>query len=37
MKRIIRLTESDIHGIVSESIKRVLNEVSGAGDEITKQ
>ena len=28
MKRITRLTESDLHRIVKESVKRVLNEVS---------
>ena len=28
MKRKIRLTESDFHRIVKESVKRVLNEVS---------
>ena len=28
MKRITRLTESDLHKIVRESVKRVLNEVS---------
>ena len=28
MKRITRLTESDLHRIVRESVKRVLNEVS---------
>ena len=28
MKRITRLTESDLHRIVKEPVKRVLNEVS---------
>ena len=27
MKKLIRLTESDLHRIVKESVKRVLNEV----------
>lgn len=29
MKQRIRLTESDLHGIIKESVKRVLNEISG--------
>ena len=27
MKQRIRLTESDLHGIIKESVKRVLNEI----------
>ena len=29
MKQLIRLTESDLHRIVKESIKKILDEVSG--------
>lgn len=29
MKRVVRLTEGDLHRIVKESVKRVLNEVDG--------
>ena len=28
MKKIVKLTESDLHKIVKESVNRVLNEVS---------
>ena len=32
MKKLVRLTESDIHKIVRESVKRVLREASGSLD-----
>lgn len=32
MKRIIRLTESDLHEIVKESVARILNEVGETDD-----
>lgn len=31
MKRTIRLTESDLHNIVKESIRRILNEKVDTG------
>ena len=33
MKRKIRLTESDLHNIIKESVKKVLKEVQGWGTE----
>lgn len=35
MKKIVRLTESDLHKIVKESVKRVLKESYGEGDKYT--
>ena len=32
MKRLIRLTESDLHKIVKESVNRILNEVGETED-----
>ena len=31
MKKVIRLTESDLHRIVKESVNRILNESDGGG------
>lgn len=32
MKKIIRLTESDLHNIIKESVKKSLNEMNGDGE-----
>lgn len=34
MKKIIRLTESDLHHIVKESVKKVLDEVRFGGESL---
>lgn len=34
MKKLIRLTESDLHGIIMESVKRIINEGSNVSELI---
>lgn len=34
MKKLVRLTESDLHRIVKESVNRVLNEVQFGGESL---
>ena len=34
MKKLVRLTESDLHKIVKESVNRVLNEVQFGGESL---
>ena len=36
MKKIIRLTESDLHRLVKESTKRILNEMLYGDEELGK-
>lgn len=37
MKKIIRLTEQDLHRIVRESVNRVINETENYQDELIRQ
>lgn len=37
MKKVIRLTESDLHRIVKKSVKRIMNEAYGTPDAQTQQ
>lgn len=36
MKKIIKLTESDLHRLVKESVKRILTEMQYGDEEIIK-
>ena len=37
MKKLIRLTESDLHRIVKESVRTILRETNSKVDELTME